>query len=208
MGPPPAVQVHDGSAWGRVYKNFRRLQRQPREQVAERALARGQPGFRDLADDLGGARHQLRAARWLDRAARALALRLEALARRRLVRAHARTRRLAASARLAGRGPLGPGRALASAVAAPAFSVVEAASALLAVPVAPAAPVRPLREEARLRGSPLPLRCFVALRAAIRRSVARCGRVRGRFESTPCSTASALGRPLLSSGVGTADMIA
>ena len=39
-------------------------------------------------------------------------------------------------------------------------------------------------------------------REAIRRSVVRWGRVRGRLESTPSSTASALPRPLLS-GLGT-----
>lgn len=42
--------------------------------------------------------------------------------------------------------------------------------------------------------------CVTALRAAVLRAVARCGRVRGRFDSRPASFGGVLGRPLLSLG--------
>ena len=157
-------------------------ERQAREDVLEQALAGGEPGLRQLADDLGGGGQELGAAGRLHRAAARARLALEALPAgpadaRRMLRRGARASRLGARAgrasalraRWRSPGRL-PSRACVGARRARVFAGARVAGRR-SVAVACA----------RARGPA----AAAALRAAARRGLERCGRVRGRLASTP-----------------------
>src|SRR5205085_5415419 len=92
-GSPVCLELALGSsAWAAVYTSLRRPPAASRpatsaasgrgqagEDVLQQALARGEPRFRELADDLHRRGHELGAARRLDRAASAVGVGLEPL---------------------------------------------------------------------------------------------------------------------------------
>ncbi len=165
------------------------VQRQSRQHVLDQPLAGRQAGLGELADDLDGRRDQLGAAGRRHRAARRFAIALEALARGGLLsrstgalgasaaRGGAALGRLRRSWRAVALG-LRPGRSLRRHLRGRRARRFDAAT-LRAHGLARVGGLEP--DPAASRADP------AASRAAVRRALERCGRVRGRFVRTPPS---------------------